>query len=79
MNRVIGRGAPVGTTDGVAASVPSKAGRTTRLGSVTGLAAILLLFATPVVHADTVVFSDPFKGTGGDQVTRGFYISSCRR
>jgi hypothetical protein len=42
----------------------------------TGLAVMLLLCAAPMVHADITIFSDPFAGSGGDNITRGFYLTS---
>lgn len=41
----------------------------------TGLVVMLLLFAAPI-YDDVVVFSYPFEGSGGDQLSRGFYLSS---
>ena len=46
-----------------------------RTGTISGLA-LLLLLATPLVHADTTIFTDPFFGSSGDDITRGFYLSS---
>jgi hypothetical protein len=42
----------------------------------TGWVAMLILFTAPLVHANTTIFTDPFQGSSGDQLTRGFYLSS---
>jgi hypothetical protein len=68
MTKDSGRGVSAG-------GVPSKAGHRAPRLRITGLVAMLMLFAAPIIHASTV-FSDPFAGSGGDQVTRGFYIQS---
>jgi len=47
-----------------------------RTVTITGLAGMLMLFATPLVRADITIFSDPFAGSGGDNITRGFYLPS---
>lgn len=40
-------------------------------------AMMVVFFAAPLVlAANTTIFSDPFQGSSGDQVTRGFYLSS---
>src|ERR1035437_6266181 len=72
----VGRATRVRTTDGVAVrGFHSEAGhRVTRL-RITGLVVMLMFFAAPIVHA-SVVFSDPFAGSAGDFLFRGFYLSS---
>lgn len=46
--------------------------------AITGLVLMLMLmlFAAPMIHADTTIFMDPVDGFSGDQLDRGFYISS---
>lgn len=43
---------------------------------MTGLAGMLMLFATPMAHADITIFSDPFAGSSGDDISRGFFLQS---
>ena len=43
---------------------------------MTGLVVMLILFAAPIAHSDSTIFSDGFFGFAGDNFTRGFYLSS---
>jgi hypothetical protein len=44
---------------------------------IAGLVVMLMLVAAPIVHAGSIViFSDPFTGSGGDYLYRGFYLSN---
>jgi hypothetical protein len=56
--------------------ITSQAGRGNSFLRAVGLAAMLALFAAPIVRADTTIFADPFEGSSGDQLDRGFYLSS---
>src|ERR1700676_4027319 len=39
-------------------------------------AALLSVMLPGALRADTIVVSDPFSGTGGDLLSRGFYVTS---